>query len=129
MKFQRFFISVLLVSICYSSLATQAPSATRGEIDMLFKQLHASACQFNRNDTWYSAAEAQSHLTKKLEYFENKNMITNTEDFITHAASVSSSSGKAYQVKCGSNPAMESKTWLLEQLRTLRSAAISGTSK
>ncbi|MFZ6798778.1 DUF5329 family protein [Undibacterium sp. Di24W] len=129
MKFQRFFISVLLVSFCHNSLATQAPSATRGEIDMLFKQLQASGCQFNRNGTWYSGAEAQSHLTKKLEYFENKNMIKNTEDFITHAASVSSTSGKAYQVKCGNNPAMESKTWLLEQLKTIRGSGTSSTSK
>jgi hypothetical protein len=129
MNFQRLLISVIFICICQSSLATQAPPATRAEIDLLFKQLQSSGCRFNRNDTWYSAAEAQSHLTKKLEYFENKNMIKNTEDFITHAASVSSSSGKAYQVKCGSNPAMESKTWLLDQLKTLRSSASPATSK
>jgi len=129
MNFQRLLISVIFVCICQSSLATQAPAATRAEIDMLFKQLQASGCRFIRNDTWYSATEAQSHLTKKLEYFENKNMIKNTEDFIAHAASVSSSSGKAYQVKCGNNSAMESKTWLLDQLKILRNSTNPATSK
>lgn len=122
MNFQRLFISFILVSISHSSLATQAPPATRAEINMLFKQLQASGCQFNRNGTWYSGSEAQSHLTKKLEYFENKNMIKNTEDFIAHAASTSSSSGKAYQVKCGNAPATESKVWLLQQLKALRTS-------
>lgn len=102
--------------------AQQVSTTTHLEIEALFKQLKASGCQFNRNDTWYSGADAQSHLTKKLKYFENKNMIKNTEDFITHAASVSSSSGKAYQVKCGNDPATESKVWLLEQLKSLRAS-------
>ena len=129
MIFKRRFIFTVLFTICLDGVAAQAPSATRAEIDMLFKQLQASGCQFNRNGTWYSGAEAQSHLIKKLEYFENKNMIKNTEDFIAHAASVSSSSGKAYQVKCGNNSAMESKIWLLDQLKILRSTASSATSR
>lgn len=96
------------------------PITIRAEIDALFKQLQVSGCQFNRNGTWYSGTEAQSHLTNKLHYFENKNMIKSTEDFIQLAASTSSSSGKAYQVKCGNHPATESKVWLLEQLKNQR---------
>lgn len=120
MNFKAIFISLLLIVIANSSVASQAPTSTRAEIEALFKQLQISGCQFNRNGTWYSGTEAQSHLTKKLEYFENKNMIKSTEDFIIHAASTSSSSGKAYQVKCGNSPATESKLWLLEQLKVLR---------
>lgn len=122
MNFKAIFISLMLVAITNNSSASQAPPSTRAEIDALFKKLQVSGCQFNRNGTWYSGAEAQSHLTKKLEYFENKNMIKSTEDFITHAASTSSSSGKAYQVKCGNNPASESRLWLLDQLNSLRTA-------
>lgn len=120
MNFQDFFLSLFLVLMAANSSATQAPLETRAEIDALFKKLQASDCQFNRNGTWYSGAEAQSHLTKKLTHFENKNMIKSTEDFITHAASISSSSGKNYLVRCGSTQAIESKIWLLEQLRNLR---------
>ncbi|MFA9273933.1 MAG: DUF5329 family protein [Candidatus Aquirickettsiella gammari] len=122
MNFKAIFIALLLIAITNSSTASQAPQSTRAEIDALFKQLQVSGCQFNRNDTWYSGAEAQSHLTKKLDYFERKNMIKNTEDFIKHAASTSSSSGKVYQVKCGNSPAIESKVWLLEQLKVLRNS-------
>ncbi|MBC3874700.1 YfeK family protein [Undibacterium flavidum] len=123
MNFKAIFIALFLVTNISS--AGQAPQSTRAEIDALFKQLQVSGCQFNRNGTWYSGTEAQSHLTKKLEYFENKNMIKSTEDFIMHAASTSSTSGKAYQVKCGNSPATESKVWLLDQLKVLRSSGIS----
>lgn len=122
MNFKAIFISLFLIVIANSSVASQAPASTRAEIEALFKQLQISGCQFNRNGTWYSGTEAQSHLTKKLEYFENKNMIKSTEDFIMHAASTSSTSGKAYQVKCGNSPATESKLWLLEQLKVLRTS-------
>jgi mevalonate pyrophosphate decarboxylase len=114
-------ISLLLALIATSSSASQAPQETRAEIEALFQKLQAANCQFNRNGTWYSGVEAKVHLTKKLAYFENKNMIKSTEDFITHAASLSSSSGKAYLVKCGNTPATESKIWLQEQLKTMRS--------
>lgn len=120
MNFRGVFISLFLTLLSATSSANQAPAETRSEIDALFNKLQASGCQFNRNGTWYSGAEAQTHLTKKLNYFENKNMIKSTEDFITHAASMSSSSGKPYLVKCGSTQATESKLWLLEQLKNLR---------
>ena len=109
-----------IAQIAQTPQTVQTPITIRTEIDALFKQLQVSGCQFNRNGTWYSGAEAQSHLSKKLSYFENKNMIKSTEDFITHAASTSSASGKAYQVKCGNRPATESKVWLLDQLKILR---------
>lgn len=124
MNFRGFFISLFLALITATSSATssaiQTPQEIRAEIDALFKKLQASGCQFNRNGTWYSGAEAQVHLTKKLSYFDNKNMIKSTEDFIQHAASMSSSSGKAYLVRCGNTQTTESKVWLLDQLKNLR---------
>ena len=92
----------------------------RAEIDALFKALQASGCQFNRNGSWYSGAEAQAHLTKKLEYLERKDLVKSTEDFINLAASTSSSSDKPYLVRCGSAPAIESKAWLQTKLVELR---------
>ena len=41
----------------------------------------------------FSGAEAQAHLTKKLDYLVAKSLVKTTEDFITQAASTSSSSG------------------------------------
>lgn len=124
MNSPRFVASLILAIIATinPAHAQQASTTTHLEIEAMFKQLKASGCQFNRNGTWYSGAEAQSHLTKKLDYLEKKNMIHNTEDFIAHAASVSSTSGKAYQVKCGNAPATESKVWLLEQLKSIRAS-------
>lgn len=102
------------------ALANPAPPSVYTEIDALFKKLQASGCQFNRNGSWYSGAEAQAHLTKKLDYLEARNLVKTTEDFITQAASTSSSSGKPYQVRCGDTQSVESKTWLMEQLKALR---------
>lgn len=116
-------LRLLMVLACLIPTAPQAepaPTQVRAEIDKLFQRLHASGCQFNRNGTWYKAAEAQKHLSRKLAYFEDKNMIKTTEDFITLAAANSSSSGKAYLVRCGEAQAVESKVWLQQQLATLR---------
>ena len=124
MRYPKFLASLALTLFSLTGAATQAPPIARAEIDGLFKKLVASGCQFNRNGSWYSGAEAQSHLTKKLEYFENKDMIKTAEDFITHAASNSSSSGKAYQVKCGTTRAVESKLWMSDQLKVLRTSKL-----
>lgn len=107
------------------SLACAAPTAApvRAEIDALLGKLQASGCQFNRNGSWYSAAEAKDHLLRKLAYFEDKGTVQTTEQFIDLAASKSSSSGKAYLVKCGNEPAAESQQWLTRQLPAIRGAA------
>ena len=84
--------------------------------------MQASGCQFNRNGTWYSASEAKDHLTRKLEYLEGKGSIGSTEQFIDLAASSSSSSGKAYLVKCSNEAPVESKQWLGRQLALIRGA-------
>jgi len=120
MILKRRFISAVLLSICINSVAAQTPLETRAEIDVLLKKLQISGCQFNRNGTWYTSAEAQSHLSKKLEYLEKRGVITTSEDFIKLAASSSSTSGKAYQVKCCNEAAVESNSWLNNQLKTLR---------
>lgn len=116
------FSSVLAIASLVSPDAGAAPLAApvRAEIDALFKKLQASGCQFNRNDTWYSGVDAQSHLTRKRDYLEKKDLLKSTEDFIDLGASASSSSGKPYLVRCGNTPAVPSKTWLHAQLKLLR---------
>ena len=107
----------LLLAAC--SLA-QAASATRTEIDSLLARLQASGCQFNRNGSWYSSSEARDHLLRKLDYLEGRGSIQSTEQFIQLAASSSSSSGKAYLVRCGNDAAVPSQQWLSRELASLR---------
>jgi hypothetical protein len=116
MKLRRL---VALFFLAVSSLA-QAATATRTEIDNLLARLQASGCQFNRNGSWYTGSEARDHLLRKLDYLEGKGSIQNTEQFIQLAASSSSSSGKAYLVRCGNDAAVPSQQWLTRELAILR---------
>lgn len=119
---QLFFATSMALWWC---LATGTPVAgpVRTEIDAVLSKLQTSGCQFNRNGAWYSGSEAKDHLLRKLDYFEGKGTVQNTEQFIELAASKSSSSGKPYQVRCGNESAMESQQWLSRQLISIRSAA------
>ena len=107
-------------------VALAAPNQPRAEAEALLQALQDSGCQFSRNGSWYSGPEAKAHLLKKLNYLEDKGMIKSTEDFINLGASTSSLSGKAYLVRCGQAPVVESKTWLSKQLATLRETRAGG---
>lgn len=89
----------------------------------LLQRLEQSGCQFNRNGSWYPAAQAKSHLLRKLDYVEKHASISTAEKFIEVAASASSSSGKPYQVKCANAAPVSSSSWLGQQLQALRAAA------
>jgi Family of unknown function (DUF5329) len=102
---------------CNLQAATTAEVNT--EIQQLLQQLEVSGCQFNRNGTWYSSAEAKTHLLRKLDYLNRKGSLNNTEQFIELAASKSSSTGKPYLVKCDNN-ASNSQIWLTNTLSQLR---------
>src|SRR5574343_1047737 len=123
----------LLISVLASamfSLASAVPTAApvRAEIDLLLSKLQASGCEFNRNGSWYSGAEAKVHLLRKLEYIEGKSAVQSTEQFIELAAAKSSSSGRPYQVKCGAESPVESQVWLAKQLVVIRAAGGKGKS-
>lgn len=108
-------------------LANAAPTSepVRAEIDSLLSKLQSSGCEFNRNGSWYSGAEAKDHLLRKLEFIERKSTVQSTEQFIELAAAKSSSSGKPYQVKCGAEAAVDSQLWLSKQLAVLRAGLTS----
>lgn len=110
---------VLLVA-CLSPVAQAVEANTSAEITHLLNTLGASGCQFNRNGAWYSASEAQAHLTKKFDYLSDKGLISNAESFIERGATQSSMSGKAYLVKCANAAPVESAVWLDEALRHFR---------
>jgi len=100
--------------------AAPLPPPARGEIEVLLSRLAASGCQFKRNGSWHSAVEAQAHLRRKLDYLVDKGAVASAEQFIERAASQSSMSGKAYQVKCGSQAPMASGQWLRTELQVMR---------
>jgi Family of unknown function (DUF5329) len=118
----RLFLLLIAVA-CSVAVAAPTPAPVRAEIEALLNHLQTSGCEFNRNGSWYSGAQAKSHLLGKLEYLEGKGTLSSTEQFIEHAASTSSSSGKPYQVRCGSAAPLPSAKWLSQELASIRSPA------
>jgi hypothetical protein len=116
-------LTILLACVvAAASGAAPLSPAVRTEIDGLISKLEASGCDFNRNGTWYPAADAKSHLLLKLKYLEDRGMVRSTEQFIELAASASSVSGEPYLVRCGNGVPVQSRMWLLSQLQAMRSA-------
>ncbi|WP_202948983.1 DUF5329 family protein [Acidovorax sp. CF316] len=104
-----------------AGLSGAAPAAApvRGEIDALLAALQSSGCEFQRNGSWHNAAEAKTHLLRKLEYIEKRSTLPSAEKFIELAASSSSASGRAYEVRC--NGAVQpSAQWFGKQLQKIR---------
>ncbi|SFC85683.1 DUF5329 domain-containing protein [Massilia yuzhufengensis] len=112
----------LCAGFALGARAAPTPAPVRAEITSLLVKLHSSGCQFERNRSWHSAADARSHLLRKLDYIENreKAALASTEQFIDAAASKSSLSGRAYRVKCGTGGLVDSAEWLNRELRQLR---------
>ena len=121
----RLLLSLLTLLTCCAAIVATAgplPPAARAEIDALMVRLLTSGCEFNRNGTWYPAAEAKSHLLQKLKYFEDRGKVETAEQFIELAASGSSMSGQPYLVRCGNVAPVQSGQWLRSQLQDLRAA-------
>ena len=109
----------LSLALCAAAHSTPVSPVVRVEIDTLLARLQSSGCEFNRNGSWYSAADAKVHLLRKLEYLERNASLSTTEQFIKLAGTSSSSSGQAYQVRCGT-VATSSAAWLTKELATVR---------
>ena len=120
---RRTAIALLLTLAAGVAQAAPLAPAVRAEVDGLLDALERSGCQFNRNGTWYSGADARKHLTRKREYLEDKGLVTTAEQFITLGAATSSSSGKPYQVRCPGAAPVDSQQWLMGRLATLRAPA------
>ena len=116
-------VALLLGLLASTVVASPTSAPVRAEIDAVLAKLQSSGCQFDRNGSWYSSSEAKNHILRKLDYLEGKTTIQSTEQFIELAASKSSSSGKPYHVKCGTEAALESQQWLNKQLVVVRASA------
>lgn len=114
---------VLMVLFSAYSHAEGLSANAQQEITHLFSYLDNSGCQFNRNGSWYDAKAARGHINDKYLYLLRKDRINTAEDFIEGAASRSSMSGRAYMVKCGNGPSIESGTWFRAELEKFRKEA------
>lgn len=113
---------VILCALIISGFcnAAELAASAKEEIEYLFSHLESSNCQFNRNGTWYSAADAAAHLRKKYDYLAQKDLLTTTESFIEKAATESSVSGKPYKVKCDDTAETPSSAWFDKELKLYR---------
>ena len=119
----RRWLAVFALMAVFSASAQPAPQLAQAdaEIGALLASLGQSNCQFYRNGTWHEGARAADHLKRKFEYLQRKGRITDADRFIADAATQSSLSGEAYQVRCAAKPAEPSADWLQRKLEQLRS--------
>lgn len=115
------FLALLVATSSWAALAAEPGSSAKLEVEQLLTRLAASGCQFQRNGAWHSATAARAHLEKKYQYLLNKHLVRTSEDFISLAATKSSTSGKTYLVKCGAQE-QPSAAWMAAQLREVRAA-------
>jgi hypothetical protein len=115
-------LMVAALSSCGVAFAADSGAVSaRAESEALLARLQSNGCSFNRNGSWHGSTEAREHLARKLELLDKNERLQSTEQFIERAASRSSVSGNAYQVKCAGEPPVDSRSWLLRQLAILRS--------
>ena len=88
------------------------------EIDHLMEYIQNSECMFIRNGTEHNPEQAINHIIKKYMYYKKR--ITTTEEFIDFCASKSTLSHKSYKINCPGQPVIESKVWLLNELKIFR---------
>ena len=104
--------------------ASAAPAVNlQREVSHLLGFIASSGCSFNRNGNWSDSAKAEAHVRTKYDYLARNDEIASAGDFIEKAASKSSLTGSAYQVKCGGNPPVASRAWLSEELARYQSRA------
>jgi hypothetical protein len=109
---------LLVFVLFYSSVSVQADS--KGEITHLLNYVKHTKCKYVRNGTPYNGQEAVEHIQNKYDYFKKE--IVSAEDFIRLSATKSTMSGKMYIIKCPGSPDMQSRKWLLEELKRYRSS-------
>ena len=103
--------------------AAQPSRSAADEIQYLLAAMERSGCEFQRNSSWHSAAEARAHLGRKLVEVEKKQPIRNASEFIDAIATRSSISGEPYRVRCPGAEPLPSATWFRQTLEQYRQTA------
>jgi hypothetical protein len=114
----------LVLALSWPPAADSAPpEIARVEVNYLLGFVEQSGCQFYRNGSWYDSKKARVHLRDKYEFLAAKGLINSAEDFIEQAATKSSLSGKAYEIKCRDAPAVTTNQWLRAVLVRYRASS------
>ncbi len=112
-------LTKIIVALCgwaiFIAVNADVPSKMKKEVDHLISYIKESNCVIERNGTKHPATEAVNHINQKYDYFRDK--IKNTEDFIEYSATKSTMSDKPYMVYCEGKKAVQSKEWLLKELK------------
>jgi hypothetical protein len=116
-------IACCTLSLCIGAVAGELSKAAEKEITQLLDRIETSNCSFGRNGSWYPPADARKHLQMKVDYMVKRNMLASAEEFISKAATASSVSGEAYQIRCGTQAPMPSADWLSAELKRIRSSS------
>jgi Family of unknown function (DUF5329) len=124
LQYLPFAALALVWGLATSLLAWSGPlqKQTQSEVTHLLTYLDRSGCEFFRNGTWHDAHQARDHLEMKYTYLLKKDLVHSADDFIAGAATASSMSGQAYQVRCGDGAAVPSAAWLRAELSRFRKA-------
>lgn len=94
------------------------PKAQQAEVEHLLAFIRESGCQMERNGKLHSPEEAQSHVTRKYNFYRNS--ITRTENFIEKVASRSVLSGRSYLMLCLGREPQPAAEWLKQELERFR---------
>jgi hypothetical protein len=112
--------ALLLGLLSAQSVQAQAGTNAQVEIDFLLDYIGGSGCEFYRNGTWHDARAAQAHLKDKYRYLIARGLVATAEDFIEKAATKSSFTGEAYQVRCNGGASVTTQMWLGKELVRFR---------
>jgi hypothetical protein len=90
------------------------------EIEHLLSFVENSRCRFERNGKWYEPDAAAYHLRRKYAFLLQRAERVTTADFIEHAATASSVTGRMYRVQCPDVPVLLAAAWLRDELTRYR---------
>ncbi len=110
---------VLLFFLCFGlpPAGRADMDRTQREIQHLMDYIAGSDCRFIRNGKDHTAEAALAHIQMKYDHVRSR--VRTAEDFIDHAATRSSMSGKPYRVQCG-NKTLLCADWLRAELARRR---------
>jgi Family of unknown function (DUF5329) len=111
----------LALALMFSSAGSSVQAVTpEVEISHLLDFIGTSSCDFYRNGSWYTAAEARAHLDEKLSLVRKANDVKSAEAFIEKVATKSAFSNLPYRVRCRADVTDLVSDWLANELRRYR---------
>lgn len=110
----KIFMAMLLV--IGSSVLNGAPALAQAarDIDYLLTRIEQSPCQFVRNGTVHTPADAATHLRNKRTHVRRE---FTPEQFIEIIATKSSMSGEPYLIRCKGQADEQLGAWLRRALK------------